>query len=58
MFIECTATDVTKAKVVLNTVVTMFSEYCSQPFTVEPVQVTDATGVKTGEHHIYMRYIP
>ncbi|KAG2429166.1 hypothetical protein HYH02_014101 [Chlamydomonas schloesseri] len=47
VFIECTATDLTKAKVVLNTVVTMFSEYCSQPFTVEPVEVTDAFGVKT-----------
>lgn len=27
VFIECTATDLTKANVVLNTVVTMFSEY-------------------------------
>lgn len=34
VFIECTATDLTKAKVVLNTVVCMFSEYCSQPFVV------------------------
>jgi len=33
VFIECTATDLTKAKVVLNTVVTMFSEYCEEPFT-------------------------
>ncbi|CAG8617456.1 5989_t:CDS:2, partial [Diversispora eburnea] len=33
VFIECTATDLTKAKIVLNTVVTMFSEYCEQPFT-------------------------
>ncbi|KAG2427283.1 hypothetical protein HXX76_012479 [Chlamydomonas incerta] len=47
VFIECTATDLTKAKVVLNTVVTMFSEYCSQPFVVEPVEVTDAFGNKT-----------
>jgi phenylalanyl-tRNA synthetase beta chain len=29
VFIECTATDLTKAKIVLNTVVTMFSEYAS-----------------------------
>ncbi|KAJ3417317.1 hypothetical protein HDV05_005773 [Chytridiales sp. JEL 0842] len=42
VFIECTATDLTKANVVLNTVVTMFSEYCSEPFTVEPVEVIDA----------------
>ncbi|CAG8443812.1 10278_t:CDS:10 [Ambispora gerdemannii] len=39
VFIECTATDLTKAKIVLNTVVTMFSEYCKEKFTVEPVQV-------------------
>jgi phenylalanyl-tRNA synthetase beta chain len=39
VFIECTATDLTKANIVLDTVVTMFSEYCSNPFTVEPVQV-------------------
>ncbi|KAJ3346040.1 hypothetical protein HDU91_007156 [Kappamyces sp. JEL0680] len=39
VLIECTATDITKANVVLNTVVTMFSAYCAKPFTVEPVQV-------------------
>uniref|UniRef100_A0A3B4ZCQ0 Phenylalanine--tRNA ligase beta subunit n=1 Tax=Seriola lalandi dorsalis TaxID=1841481 RepID=A0A3B4ZCQ0_SERLL len=38
VFIECTATDVTKAKIVLDMMVTMFSEYCSQPFTnIDPV---------------------
>ena len=39
VFIECTATDLTKANIVLDTVVTMFSEYCSKPFAVEPVTV-------------------
>jgi phenylalanyl-tRNA synthetase beta chain len=39
VFIECTATDLTKAHIVLDTIVTMFSEYCAQPFTVEPVTV-------------------
>lgn len=39
VFIECTATDITKAKIVLNTVIAMFSEYCAEPFTVEPVRV-------------------
>jgi phenylalanyl-tRNA synthetase beta chain len=39
VLIECTATDLTKANIVLDTVVTMFSEYCSQPFSVEPVLV-------------------
>ncbi|MEE6525226.1 hypothetical protein FKM82_025100, partial [Ascaphus truei] len=33
IFIECTATDGTKAKIVLDIMVTMFSEYCSEPFT-------------------------
>jgi len=46
IFIECTATDLTKAKVALNTVVCMFSEYCSSPFEVEPVEVIDASGSK------------
>ncbi|GIL98739.1 hypothetical protein Vretimale_4107 [Volvox reticuliferus] len=47
VFIECTATDLTKAKVVLNTVVTMFAEYASTPFEVEPVEVVDALGNRT-----------
>ena len=32
VFIECTATDLTKGKIVLNTMVAMFSEYCAEPF--------------------------
>lgn len=39
VFIECTATDKTKANIVLDTVVTMFSQHCATPFTVEPVDV-------------------
>ncbi|KAL0365809.1 UNVERIFIED_CONTAM: Phenylalanine--tRNA ligase beta subunit, cytoplasmic [Sesamum radiatum] len=39
VFIECTATDLTKANIVLNTMVTMFSVYCERKFEVEPVQV-------------------
>lgn len=39
VFIECTATDITKANVVLNTMIAMFSGYCAKPFTVEPVRV-------------------
>jgi len=35
---EVTATDLTKAGIVLDTLVTMFSQYCDSPFTVEPVQ--------------------
>lgn len=44
VFIECTATDLTKAKIVLNTMVTMFSQYSSPQFEVEPVEVVTADG--------------
>ncbi|XP_053543368.1 phenylalanine--tRNA ligase beta subunit isoform X1 [Ictalurus punctatus] len=44
VFIECTATDVTKAKIVLDTIVTMFSEYCDEPFTVEEAEVVYPDG--------------
>ncbi|CAO3699457.1 unnamed protein product [Rhizopus stolonifer] len=39
VFIEMTATDEHKASTVLNTLVAMFSEYCAEPFTVEPVEI-------------------
>lgn len=39
VFIECTATDLTKAKITLDILVTMFSEYCEKPFTVEAAEV-------------------
>ena len=39
IFIEATATDLRKAEIVLDTLVTMFSSYCKTPFTVEPVMV-------------------
>lgn len=32
VFIECTATDLHKAEVVLETLVCLFSEYCSEQF--------------------------
>ncbi|OVA18956.1 B3/B4 tRNA-binding domain [Macleaya cordata] len=44
VFIECTATDLTKAKIVLNTMVTMFSMYCERKFEVEPVEVICSNG--------------
>jgi len=47
VFIECTATDLTKAHIVLNMVVTMFSQYSAAPFTVEGVEVVDALGQTT-----------
>lgn len=33
VFIEATGTDLHKAIVVLDTLITMFSEYCEEPFT-------------------------
>jgi len=39
IFIEATATDLKKAEIVLDTIVTMFSPYCEGKFTVEPVKV-------------------
>ena len=39
VFIECTGTDITKANIVLDTVVAMFSQYCTEPFTAEAVDV-------------------
>ena len=40
VFIEITATDLTKANIVLDTVITMFSEYCDEKFSCETVEVT------------------
>ena len=39
VFIDTTATDQTKLGIVINMIVTMFSEYTSDPFTIEPVKV-------------------
>jgi len=39
VFIEVTGTDWAKTNIVLDTMVTMFSEYCSVPFIIEPVIV-------------------
>lgn len=47
IFIECTATDLTKANIVLDTMVTMFSQYCESPFTVEEVEVRYENGPAT-----------
>ncbi|XP_076655752.1 phenylalanine--tRNA ligase beta subunit [Halictus rubicundus] len=39
VLIECTATDLTKAKIVLDTIVCAFSQYCKTKYTVEAVEV-------------------
>lgn len=47
VFIECTATDLTKARIVLDTLVCMFSTHCAKQFTVEYCDVVSATGETT-----------
>lgn len=44
VFIECTATDLTKAKIVLDMMITMFSGYCEEPFMVEMAEVEQPDG--------------
>lgn len=39
VFIEITATDQTKLDVVCNIMVAMFSKYCEEEFTIEPVKI-------------------
>ncbi|ODV98270.1 hypothetical protein PACTADRAFT_31672 [Pachysolen tannophilus NRRL Y-2460] len=39
VFLDITATDRTKAEIVVNQLVAMFSVYCDDPFTVEPVKI-------------------
>merc|ERR1719210_746815 len=64
IFIECTATDLTKANIVLNTVVAMFVEYCTKPFVAEPAEVVYAsdypsnTFVNPGDKIIYPKLEP
>jgi len=47
VFIECTGTDKTKLNIVLNIMLSMFAHYCSEPFSIEGVDVTDSNGEKT-----------
>eukprot|EP01117_Protostelium_nocturnum_P004889 TRINITY_DN1772_c0_g2_i1.p1 TRINITY_DN1772_c0_g2~~TRINITY_DN1772_c0_g2_i1.p1 ORF type:complete len:621 (+),score=217.99 TRINITY_DN1772_c0_g2_i1:96-1958(+) len=44
VLIEVTATDATKAEIVLNMMVSMFSEYCADAFSVEQVEVVSSNG--------------
>jgi phenylalanyl-tRNA synthetase beta chain len=39
IFIEMTGTDKTKLEIVNNIMVAMFSQYCAEPFTIEPVKI-------------------
>lgn len=40
VLLELTATDRTKLEIVTNIMVTMFSQYCLEPFTIEPITIT------------------
>lgn len=42
IFIECTATDLTRAKVVLDTLVALFSSHCKEKYVTEIVEVVSA----------------
>lgn len=44
IFIDVTATDETKLNIVVNIVATMFSEYCADPYIIEPVKVVYPNG--------------
>ncbi|KAH0839905.1 phenylalanyl-tRNA synthetase subunit beta [Lanmaoa asiatica] len=44
VFIDVTATDDTKLQIVVNMVATMFSEYCEEPFTIEPCKIIFPNG--------------
>ncbi|KLO15860.1 phenylalanyl-tRNA synthetase subunit beta [Schizopora paradoxa] len=44
VFVDVTATDRTKLNIVVNMIATMFSEYCEDPFTIEPVRIVEPNG--------------
>ena len=46
VLIDITATDFTKANIVLNTLIAMFSVYCEKQFTVEQINVVDQASGK------------
>ncbi|KAJ3550639.1 hypothetical protein NM688_g5030 [Phlebia brevispora] len=46
VFIDVTATDLTKLGVVVNIVATMFSEYCKEPYTIEPCKMIYPDGTE------------
>lgn len=59
VFIEITATDRTKAEIVLNQLVAMFSRYCDDKFTVEPVEVvSEHNGESRITPNFALRYMP
>lgn len=56
IFIEITATDLTKAKMTLDTLVCMFSGYCKKSFTVEVVDVIYPSGKVLTTPELFNRF--
>lgn len=50
VLIEVTATDLTKAHIVLNNMCAMFSGYCEKPFTIEAMSVVSEDGTVIHEN--------
>ena len=46
LLVEVTATDQTKAEIVLNTILCLFSAYCDNQYEIEQVEVTNSDGSK------------
>ncbi|KAK3055682.1 phenylalanine--tRNA ligase subunit beta [Extremus antarcticus] len=49
VYIDITATDKTKLEIVNHIIVSMFSQYCSEPFTIEPVKIVSKHNGETRE---------
>ena len=49
VFIDITATDKTKLEIVSQILVAMFSPYCSEPYTIEPVRIISPHNNETRE---------
>ncbi|KAH9834265.1 phenylalanyl-tRNA synthetase beta chain [Teratosphaeria destructans] len=49
VFIDITATDKTKLEIVNHMIVSMFSQYCEEPFTIEPVKIVSDHNGQTRE---------
>lgn len=47
VFMEITATDRTKLEIVNNIMVSMFSQYCAEPFTIEPIEILSGHNKET-----------
>lgn len=55
VFIDVTATDKTKAEIVVNQLVAMFSHYCEEAFAIEPVEIISK---HNGESRITPNLVP